>query len=252
MIRSLPPLTLLLLSIACTRTEQPVEFSAALEHGHPATDLEILVLPFDAAALLDSLERTAQVPKPDFSKLEAELEAYVAPDDSALEAAAEPWRLLRDSLTVLVDSLNDLGRRSAAYSRLFRQFREMQPRLAPLAARRDSLVGGIISTRQELAERATLAAESLRAWEDVAHAPSEELAQAALKQTGRDADSLVTDSTGAAHTQLAPGRWWAIARVPDPENPFLEYVWNVEFTVSGWMPLRIPLSTKNGTRRWRH
>lgn len=245
-------LTFLLLALGCTRTEQPVEFSAALGRGHPAANLEIMVVPIDLGALLDSLERSAKVPKPDFSNLEAELAAYVAPDDSALEAAAEPWRLLRDSLTVLVDSLNELGRGSAAYSRLFRRFRETQPRLAPLAAQRDSLVGDIISARQELAERATVAAESLRAWERMVHGPAEELALAALEQTGRDAGSVVTDSTGSAHIELAPGRWWATARVPDPENPFLEYVWNVGFTVSGWMPLRIPLSPANATRRWRH
>ncbi len=237
---------------ACARDAHPTLVDASLGEGAPAPALEISFLPFDPQALLDSLANASGIPRPAFEALEASLAAYRAPDEAALAAAAAPWRTLRDSLTTITDSLNTLARGSPPYARLFRQFRQMQPRLAPLAAQRDSAVGGILAEHRRLAERATTAAESLRSWEEVVYAPYPEVSELALRREGRSAVAIETDSTGAAEIHLERGRWWAVARVPDPENPFLEYAWTVPFTVTGWLPVQLPLMPRNARRRWRH
>lgn len=237
---------------ACNQTEPAVELAAAVDPGQPIADLEITLLPFDAQRLLDSLARVARVPEPSFGELETAVEAYRPPNEELLMAAAEPWRALRDSLTQLADSLNSIARGSAEYAHLFRRFRRMQPRLAPLATQRDSAVAALIAEHRDLADRATTAAASLRKWERVAYAAYEDLARAAAERSGRNAVTIRADSAGSAHLELAPGTWWAVARWPDPENPFLEYSWNVEFSVTGWLALRIPMTRENARHRWRH
>jgi hypothetical protein len=239
-------------TLACTGRPAPVTWYAVAEDDAPIADLEIAVLPFDPDAILDSLAAAAPRPRPIVGDLEERIRTYHAPDADSLAAAAAPWRALRDSLVALADSLNTMGRGAAAYGRLFRRFREAQPRLAGLAARRDSVLDRLIADQRALAERAGAAADSLRAWEEVAFAPYPALAEAALARSGRAAFTVRTDSTGTARAELTAGRWWAVARRPDPVNVFVEHAWTLPFTTTGWLPLQIPLLPQNAERRWRH
>ncbi len=236
----------------CSSQELGVGFRATLPAEGPVPTLAIALLPFDPQQILDSLATAAVTPKPTFGTLEVELQAYEAPAQEALQAAAAPWRALRDSLATIADSLGRLSSGSTQYAGLFRRFRQMQRRLPPLAAQRDSLLAGLIGGHRALAERAQAAAESLRAWEEAAFASYEAVAEQALERSGREALTIQTDSSGTARLELQPGAWWAVARWPDPANPFLEYSWNVGFTVTPWLPTHVPLLEANARHRWRH
>jgi hypothetical protein len=237
---------------ACVSDEIGVQFEAVLDDQQPVPNLEIALLPFDPQKILHSLADSATTKPPSFASLERELMAYQPPDDEDLTEATAPWRALRDSLTFLADSLNTLSRGSPQYAQLFRRFRRTQPRLATLATQRDSAVNEVIAEHRALAARAQVAAESLRAWEDAAFRSYPALAEAALARSGREALTIQTDSSGRAHTELEPGDWWAIARHPDVANPFMEYSWTVRFTVTRWLPARVPLMRDNAHHQWRH
>jgi hypothetical protein len=73
-----------------------------------------------------------------------------------------------------------------------------------------------------------------------------------VAQSGRTEHHLVTGENGTAHVSLEPGAWWAVARWPDPENPFREYAWNVPFVVGTFGPKRVPLHLDVADGRWRH
>lgn len=250
---SLPRFALVsLLCAACTSEASSVRFQADLPVGGPVAMLAIALLPFDPQEILDSLAAAAITPKPRFETLMSEIEAYAPPSEDALVAAAAPWQALRDSLTTIADSLNNVSSGSPQYARLFRRFRQMQPRLAALAVERDSILEGLVGAHRALAMRAQMAAKSLRAWEETAFASYEPLAAGALERSGREAQTIRTDSSGAAHADLEPGPWWAVARSPDPANPYFEYSWNVGFTVTGWLSMHVPLRDLNARRRWRH
>jgi hypothetical protein len=227
-----------------------VVITAAWGASTPIVDLTITALPFDPDRIIDSLEALAAIERPDFTDLEAEMLAYEPPADERFEEASRPWRALRDTVQQLADSLIAIGRSAPGYSTQYARFRQLYARLAQRAAERDDAIRRLGGNQMDLARRAAVAAESLRTWEYEALASYAEIAGTKVLLTGHDAVEATTDEEGEAHFSLAPGRWWLVARYADPENPFMEYYWNVPVTMS-MLPVRLPFSLGNSERRWR-
>ena len=61
-----------------------------------------------------------------------------------------------------------------------------------------------------------------------------------------------TDSVGGVEVELPNGDWWVTARARDPDNPFMEFYWNVPVRVRTGLPFSLPLMRENATVRWRH
>jgi hypothetical protein len=228
-----------------------VVISATWDASTPIADLTITALPFDPDRIIDSLEALAATERPDFTDLEAEMLAYEPPQDDRFEEASRPWRALRDTVQQLADSLIAIGRGAPGYATQYARFRQLYARLAQRAAERDDALRGLGGNQIDLARRAATAAESLRTWEYEALESYSEIAAGQVLLTGHEAVEAPTDESGEAHFTLAPGRWWLVARYADPENPFMEYYWNVPVTVS-LLPVRLPISLGNSERRWRH
>jgi hypothetical protein len=223
-----------------------------LEHDEPVAGLEVTAFPFDAEAILDSLEAAAAEPRPAFPELERQLAAYRSPEDDRLSEASRPWLALYDSVSRLADSLNTMDRRTQTYARMYERFRQLYGRLQQRAAERDRALEELRGEDVALARRAQAAAESVRVWERAAFEPYAELHRAALDSSGRAVALQTTDDHGEAHLELAAGDWWIVARLTDPDNPFQEYYWSVHLRTTGWLPLRVPLFERNRLRRWRH
>jgi hypothetical protein len=243
---------LALCGTACGGGASPVTVQAVLEVAGSLAQLEITALPFDPDHILDSLRAEAPTAQPSFPGLEEELAAYRSPEDDRLAEATRPWLALYDTVARLADSLNLMDRRSPTYARIYQRFREQYARLQRRAAERDRALEELRGEDVALARRAQAAADSLRAWERQAYQGYAQAAGAALAASGRTVTAETTAADGGAHFALAPGRWWVVARWPDPENPFHEYYWNVAVTTTGWLPLRVPLFSRNTQRRWRH
>ena len=256
--RSVPPLALLgavasltLAGVGC-RGEAEVVVRAVWDSVTPIIELEITALPFDPDRVLDSLTLRATAPAPTFSDLEEELREYRPPNDERVETVTRPWRALRDTVQALADSLNAVGRSAPDYAERYARFRRLYERLAQLATERDAQLRRLSGGQMDLARRAATAAESLRTWEYEAFASYGDVAAAEVLRAGRDVVEATTDHTGQAILRLASGRWWLVARHPDPQNPFLEYYWNIPVTVTGTLPVRLPLGIGSSESRWRH
>jgi hypothetical protein len=228
-----------------------VEIVASLEPGVPLEGLEVVALPYDPERLLDSLAALAPTPRPDFSALEAELLAFKRPEYPEDDAAVQAWAAVRDSVRRLSDSLGGLDRRSAGYAAAYDRFRRLYERFLQKTAARDAGVRELTAEVRELAVRAGRAADSLRGWEREAWAPADSAATLTQAATGRAAVWGTVDSAGTVTLTLPSGDWWVQALVPHPENPFVEYAWNVPMTAAG-LPFRVPLSEANTRPRWRH
>ncbi len=211
----------------------------------PVAGLEIVALPYDASALLDSLEQAAAVPRPVFSELETELRAYRRKDPNSVTALSSEWAEARQAVADLADSYT----RWSVVQRPTRGRTPVSgPPTTPLAGKRRVLEGRMrreLGSDRELALRAGAAADSLRRWEAEAYG--------ALRSLVAEYDevSITTDSLGRAHVYLEAGTWWLVARHPDPENPFMEFAWHVPVVVSSIVPVATPLSDHNVTLRWR-
>jgi hypothetical protein len=237
--------------IAC-QAETAIVVQAEFAGGDPVPDLGVMALPFDPAQLLDSLRAVAPWPKPDFGDLEAELREYERPDNAQYAELNLPWLALRDTVVALSDSLMAMDRSEPGYATRYARFRQLYARLAERASERDRALRDVAGEDVALARRAASAADSLRAWEYEAFASYGELAAAAVIRAERGVAEGETDNAGMLELEIEPGRWWLVARRPDPNNPFMEYFWSVPVTATRVVPVRVPLTPQNAQWRWRH
>lgn len=240
------------LILACHAQDPTVVVRASTGREGPLAGLQITAYPFNPDRLLDSLADAAPQPRPQFPELQQALEAYRPPGNGRIAEVSRPWRALRDTVARLADSLNAVDRRAPGYAAEYERFRELYTRLAQRAAERDAALRELESEDVALARRAQAAAESLRTWEYDAYAAFPEIAERRVAETGRPVHEGTTDGDGRLGLDLEPGRWWLIARWPDPENPYREHYWNTAITLTAWLPVRIPLTLANAERRWRY
>ena len=231
----------------------PVHIRAFLPSGVPLVELEIAALPFDADGLLDSLAHAARTPAPAFPGIERQMEGYHrpegAPEDGTLAGAS---RATRDSLERLGRTLSRMDRHAPGYREAYAGFRELYSRYAAREAAREGQVRKLFSADRHLAEQASRASDSLRAWEREAYRAFPRLAQERVGRSGRQVLQWRTDSLGSADPRLPVGGWWLTARLPDPDNPFREFRWYVPVTVSAGLPFAVPFMGGNAAHRWRH
>lgn len=223
--------------------------------GIPLAGLEVTALPVNPDALLDSLTAAARRPRPEFARLEREMTSFGgddAPDTTGATPAIRAWDATRDSVESLADTLRAMDRASLAYREAYGRLRGLYDRLGQRAGERDRAMRGGLGGERDLALRVARAADSLRRWEQVAYAGFGDRLERAVRQSGRDVHQVPTDSTGAAHFTLPPGRWWIQARVRDPSNPFLERYWNAPVTLTGLVSVALPLLERTAVTRWRH
>lgn len=238
--------------VSCSHPSQDLHVRAALG-GAALTDLEVHILPFDPDELLDSLESAAAVPKPSFPELEASLRSYQRRTNEEFAEVSETWHSTRDSVEDLSRRLLEIDRASARYRARYRDFRELYSRLMRRGAERDATIWSLTAQDRDLAGRAGAAADSIRLWEASNLREYPRLASERLEDLGRPAATVVTDEEGGALLSLAPGRWWLLAKMKHPANPFLEYHWNQPIHTRGWMKLAVvPLDDHNARLRFRH
>lgn len=163
--------------------------------GEPIADLPVRLLPYDRAALLDSLAAEAAgagMPEP------------AVPQElvRALEAGE------RGSLALPADSAR------------------------PDTSAATDTVSAADAVRTRPSPRAL--ADSLRAarraWADAVYAPADSLAAAYSERTGRGEQTDTTDASGRAVLSAEPGRWWVWARY---RLPYSELRWSVPVDVTG-------------------
>ncbi len=223
--------------------EGEVVLTATLDEV-PLVGLEIVAFPYDAQSILDSLGRAAPTRRPDYTALEAELKDYQRKDSDSIANLSAEWAEARRAVAQLADTLNGMERGSAKYASAYTRFRTAYHALSRDEAGLEGRMRRELGSDRDLAARAGAAADSLRHWDQEARAFLDVVA-------GEHGITGKTDSLGQARLGLEAGRWWLVARRTDPENPFMEFAWNVPLVVSSMGPVATPLSGHNVTLRWR-
>ncbi|MBI4500320.1 MAG: hypothetical protein HY700_04085 [Gemmatimonadetes bacterium] len=250
--RSLAAVAICLAPAACA-DRAPVHIRAFLPTGVPVAGLEVTALPFNPDRLLDSLALRAETPRPEFRDLEESVRGYRRPEKGApQESSPAQWRAVRDSVVRLARELSRQDRRASGYRESYARFRQLYARYTAQEAERERQLRGLFADDRALAQRATRASDSLRAWEREAYRNFPALADERVARSGREVARTTTDSLGRADVHLANGDWWVTATVPDPDNPFEEYRWNAPVRMSAGLPLALPLIRANATQQWRH
>src|SRR5687767_13635617 len=162
---------LLFAATACANPA-PVHVRARLPATVPLAGIELVAVPFDPEALLDSLGDAARTPRPVFAELEARVRRYQAADPDAADvpveqAVASP--ATRDSVLRLSAALRKMDRTTPAYRESYARFRELYARYSAREAARESAIRRERRSGPTLGEQAARAADSLRGWERLAY-----------------------------------------------------------------------------------
>ncbi len=238
--------------IGCFDGEAHLDVYALHHEDEPLVGVEIMALPFNPDQILDSLAHTGATAKPAFPELEAEMAAYVRPEEAVVRGIGAGWLDAMDEVKHLADSLNRVSSSSPGYAAAYDRLRLQYRQLAQHAVERDREFREHMGDDRDLASRASSAADSLRRWENEVFVTFPELADSALARSGRSIQIGMTDDAGKVAFTLSSGRWWLIARWNDPDNPFTEHYWNVALRMSVLGPRKIQLYSNNSTTRWRH
>lgn len=236
----------------CSFSETLLEIRAFNKDGAPLAGLEVTALPFDAQRLLDSLASVAGTERPSFPGLMTELESYQKPGEDQMMQITAPWRMTRDSVAKLADSLSLASPGSPGYRAAYNRLRERYRLLAQRAAERDAKLREHMGDDRELATRAAAAADRTRMWERATYAVFPSLADSAASRAGAGWRRGVTDSSGTLRLDLSPGKWWLTATRQHRSNPFWEDYWNVPIVVRSIGSTVAPLYIENVETRWRH
>lgn len=243
----------LTLSLACDN-DPPVYVRAELAPGVPLAGFEVMAVPFDAEELLDSLAAASPTPRPTFPDLERRLAEYRIGDRDTVQPDAQltaSWLATRDSVMRISERLRAMDRAAPGYKEAYARFRDLYARYASREAAREAALRRLFSSDRALADQAARAADSLRRWERDAYREFPRLASDRVGRLGHSVERVAADSAGRLVLRLPRGDWWLNARLANPDNPFVEYRWNVPLRVSG-LPMGVPLSGHNTQSQWRH
>ncbi|HET7322571.1 MAG TPA: hypothetical protein VFI96_08770 [Longimicrobiaceae bacterium] len=214
----LPSLLLLLVAAACGEPKVTVEAALPGVGGAPAgpvADLPIRLLPYDRAAILDSLRAAAETPEPAPDSTLALLQQQMDSLEAAWRAARTRARQIDDSLQVLTGS----GERE----RLDRERGEVKQRA-------DSAFARLTRLRRAVGPRADSLRRARRAWAAAVFQPLDSIARERAQERGHAEVVDTTRQAGQVVFRIPEGQWWVFSRYA--VTPDEELVWNLPVTVT--------------------
>jgi len=192
----------------------------------PLPGVQVVAVPYDRDSIIASLEARAARPRPNTAILDTLFERFRGPFLAMTSAAATTARL-RDSLAALRRALAE---RPKEHPRLkaadtLALARELAASRKELAARQAVLD----RVRSEVQGPADSLRAALRAWEDSTYRGYDSITSGLMRQLDRQAVVDTTDAKGIATLRgLKPGDWWVYARTWNPDDPNVEWYWNVK------------------------
>ena len=212
----------------------------------PLPGIEVTALPYNRDSLLAALESRAPSGRPHTRELDTLFQAFRGPFLAFARAAGQVEQTIRvrDSLSARRAALApDSPARGELELRILRLADSVR-RLTPALERARTALGAARDTLWPRIER--LQAE-IRAWEHSIYAGSDTIHARLLRDRLRFPVSDTTDATGWASLVLPSGRWWILARSPDPQDPNALWYWNLP--VSG-DSLRLDRATGRHLQRY--
>ena len=195
----------------------------------PLPGIVIVALPYDRDSILTTLEQRAATKRPHTQTFDSLFQAFRGPFLTFARAAwqVEQATRLRDTLIARRGATapgspgaKELDARVRALDDSLERLRpELERARTALGAARDTLWPRIEEVRGET-----------KRWEATTYAGYDTIVRTLTRDRLRQGVADTTGATGWATLRLTPGTWWITARSPDPQDPNLEWYWNVPAT----------------------
>jgi hypothetical protein len=195
----------------------------------PVPGVLLAALPYDRDSILADMERRATTPRPNTHTLDSLFLAFHQPFLAFSRAA---WTMelatrTQDSVTAAraragpgTPAAGELDRLLQAISDTLARLRpELERTRTALAAARDTLWPVMERLRGEV-----------RAWENSTYAGYDTVVRTQSTDKMRQLIADTSDAGGWGRLRVSAGTWWVHARSPDPQDPNLQWYWNVPVT----------------------
>lgn len=214
--------------------------------ARPLEEIEVRLLPFDRDEIFDSLEAAHPEPEPEIPDSLLVAQEAVAEAQAEWREAETEWNLLRDTLQTLNRELQRLNRGEGQYQVLYRDWQEMEGRLAAAERRQEQAFQRFTELQQGIAQQSQEIQLAREQWAEQAFADVGDVIEARLAEVNREELVDTTDASGTVTFDAPAGEWWVHARYP---LPYEELYWNVPVTVSSGETHEIRISRENAEER---
>lgn len=223
------------LSVAgCGQPQLVVEAALTDQSGERLAlgELPIRILPYDRDAIFDSLEAAYPTPEPPIPAEVLAAQQQVQEAQTTWRVAEERWGVIRDSLRILTEQLEQMQtqglRGSPQYNQGFTRWNSLEGQERQVNQQRQAAFAAFDQIQQ-----ATLAvADSLRIqrelWADEAFADFNTVVATKIRESGKEELADTTDAQGFVRMTVPRGQWWLFGRYT---LPYEELYWNVPVTV---------------------
>jgi len=205
----------------------------------PIADTEIQLIPFDRDLVFDSLSQAFPTPEPAIPADLLAAQEAIAVAQEEWRAAEETWGQGRARLQEITEEMEGLSRGEAQYVALFREFQDVEGRVARAERVKDDAFARFTELQEGYIQRADSMRLMREQWGDEAFAAAGDIFIMKTRESGREILSDTTDAAGMAMFEAPPGQWWVHAR---HELPFSELYWNIPITVERGAPVQVSLS----------
>lgn len=214
--------------------------------ARPLEEIEVRLIPFDRDEIFDSLEAAHPEPEPEIPDSLLVAQEAVAEAQAEWREAETEWNVLRDTLQTLVSELERLNPGEGQYQVLYRDWQELEGRLAAAERRQEQAFERFTELQQGIAQQSQEIQLARDEWAAEAFADVGDVIDARLAEVNREELVDTTDASGMVTFNAPAGDWWVHARYP---LPYQELYWNVPVTVSSGETHEIRISRENAEER---
>jgi hypothetical protein len=192
----------------------------------PIPGVVVAALPYDRDSLIETMERRVPTGRPHTQALDSLFQAFHGPFLGMSRAA---WRVEQTSrrLDSLDTALKAAPPGSPAAQELAAARRGFADSLAVQSTALDRARSALGAARDTLWPRIERLRAEARAWDSTTYAGYDTLTRSQTTGKMRMISSDTTGATGWATLRIRPGTWWIHTRAPDPQDPNVEWYWNV-------------------------
>ena len=192
----------------------------------PIPGVLLSALPYDRDSILNAMARRTPTPRPNTQRLDSLFLAFHAP---FLNFSRVAWDL--EQATRREDSLTRARTTTAAGSpaanELDARLRALSDTLAYLTPELAKARGALGAARDTLWPEMNRLRGQVRAWENSTYAGYDTVVRSQSIDKMKQLIADTSDARGVGRLRVSTGKWWIYARSPDPQDPNLQWYWNV-------------------------
>ena len=203
----------------------------------PIAGMEVRALPYDRDLIFDSLRAAYPNPEPEIPADLTQLRDSIAVASQRVSEMNAAWAEGRDSLRILLESMQSIPRSNPRYLPMFNRYNAMAREVASAEQASNQAFSRFEALNERYATQAEETKLAREQWSDAAYVDIDRVIDSRLREMRLTEHADTTSENGIARFRgLRRGEWWIHARY---DLPFDELYWNVPINADGEMQIQL-------------